>query len=109
MQAREESLRRHFAQRPCKVCHHRQTPETVLVLVRRPRAWVVMAVCARCQHRGIFLVSIPSPKRQPAAGTVATPNVSTRDVVEMRSFLDTFDGDFLSLFGAGPHGRFAAD
>jgi hypothetical protein len=107
MQAREESLRRHFAQRPCKVCHHRQTPETLLVLVRRPRAWVVMAVCAHCQHRGIFLVSLPSPKRQHLTDT--PPAVSTRDVVEMRSFLDTFDGDFLSLFGAGPHGRLAAD
>ncbi len=107
MQAREESLRRHFAQRPCKVCHHRQTPETLLVLVRRPRAWVVMAVCAHCQHRGIFLVSLPTPKRQHFTDT--SPAVSTRDVVEMRSFLDTFDGDFLSLFGAGPHGRLAAD
>lgn len=111
MQAREDALRRHFAQRPCSVCHHRQMPETMLTLVRRPRAWVVMATCGACHHRGIYLISFPAPSSRTTAIPTAPAAISQRDVTEMRSFLDHFDGDFLSLFGKGHHGpgRFAAE
>jgi len=76
------------------------------VLVRRPRAWVVMAACGHCHHRGVFLISFPSAKRASAA---AAAPISQREVTEMRGFLDQFDGDFLSLFGNKPHGGYAAD
>ncbi len=75
------------------------------MLVRRPRAWVVMAACGHCHHRGVFLISFPATKPAPATDAP----ISQREVTEMRSFLDQFDGDFLSLFSNNPHGGYAAD
>ena len=108
MQAREDALRHHFAHHSCKVCHNRQQPESLLILVRRARTWVIMAACANCHHRGIFVVSFPKAEQRANAAAVQAA-ISSRDVIEMRGFLEHFDGDFLSLFGQGPHGHFATD
>jgi hypothetical protein len=109
MQAREDALRRHFAHQPCKVCQNRQVPESLFVLVRRAQTWVVMASCANCHHRGIFVVAFPKAARSTPTTLDPTPRVTTRDVIEMHGFLEHFDGDFLSLFGQGPHGHLATD
>ena len=108
MLAREQALRRYFANRPCTSCHHRQTPEAVLVLVRRPRAWMVMATCGHCHHRGLFVIAFAPQNQTHDAAHASTP-IDYRDVREMRMFLDTFNGDFLGLFGQGPQGHIAAD
>lgn len=102
MHAREDAIKRHLAQHPCKACHHSSQPEAMLVLVRRSRAWIVMATCGNCHHRGIFVVSFPAKRAN------LSP-VSTEDVSAMHAFLDSFDGDFLTLFGQGPQGRLATD
>lgn len=109
MQAREHALRRHFAQRPCKSCLQLAAPETMLVIVRRHSFWMVMVGCAVCHQRSLYTISFAKSSRQTPATAASHLPVSTRDVVDMRSFLEGFNGDFLGLFGAGPHGGFAVD
>ena len=112
MQAREEALQRYFATRSCTSSHYQQRPETVLVLVRRARAWMVMVTCGHCHHRGLFVVSFPARAAKkataPAPTTILAP-IGYRDVHEMQSFLDSFNGDFLALFGPGPQGHLATE
>ena len=107
MQSREDALRRHFAQQPCAKCHYRQAPETLLVLVRRDRTWMVMATCAQCHHRGLYVITMPAKKA--VAPAEAAGAVTKRDVIEMRGFLEQFNGDFLSLFDKGTPGRLATE
>jgi hypothetical protein len=100
---------------------------TVLVLARRPAAWLVLASCGRCEHRGIYLVSFPDGSRETASAHVesdapsltvrqahelgeeldlqakANRPISADEVAAMRSFLADFDGDFRRLFGADGH------
>lgn len=109
MQPREDALRRQFAQQPCKNCHARHAPESLLILVRRARTWVVMAACANCHHRGMYMVSFPHAEQRALGLVSAHATITTRDVIEMHGFLEHFDGDFLGLFGKGPRGHFAAE
>jgi len=106
MQPREDALRRHFAQQPCAKCHYRQAPETVLVLVRRDRTWMVMATCGHCHHRGLYVITMPAHQPRTVAANSA---ITKRDVIEMHGFLEQFNGDFLSLFDAGSPGHFATE
>jgi predicted RNA-binding protein YlxR (DUF448 family) len=111
----DSTLRRFFAKRPCTACHRRQTPETVLILVQRKESSMVLVTCANCHHRGIYVVSTANQAKSIAAGSPIQPitssssPISTDDVREMRHFLTTFDGDFASLFGKGPHGHLATE
>jgi len=110
MQVHEDALWRYFTNRPCPTCHYQQVPEAVLVLVRRSRAWIVLVTCGHCRQRRLLMLSLPkATQRAQPATTQAAPAISHRDVREMRLFLASFNGDFLSLFGHGPHGHFAAE
>ncbi len=100
MLADQPTLRRYFAHRPCKTCQQCRPPETVLVLARRQHTLMVMVTCGECHQRGIYFISLPVPH-----ATVITHH----DVSAMRSFLATFNGDFLALFGGHPHGQLAGD
>jgi len=112
MQPREQSLNRYFATRLCSSCQRQHLPEAVLVLVRRPRSWMVMVTCGACHHRGIFVVNFPRTALA-TLPTDSTPQpttlISYRDVRQMRSFLDTFNGDFMALFDQGSSGHFASE
>jgi hypothetical protein len=109
MQVHEEALWRYFTNRPCPTCHQQQVPEAVLVLVRRSRAWIVLVTCGHCRQRRLLMLTLSkaSQRSQPAVGSSSA--ISHRDVREMRLFLASFNGDFLSLFGHGQQGHFAAE
>lgn len=57
MHARERIIRERFAGEACGHCGAQYPPDGILVLARRPAAWMVMAICHECQNRSIFVVS----------------------------------------------------
>lgn len=57
MHARERIIRDRFAGQACGHCGTPYPPDGILVLARRPAAWMVMAICHECQNRSIFVVS----------------------------------------------------
>ena len=59
MNTHERLIRERFARRRCGSCGALLTPESVIVLARRSNAWLLMATCSACQHRGIFVASFP--------------------------------------------------
>ena len=84
MYSRERIIRDRFATHVCGICGTNFSPDGVLVLARRTAAWMVMATCATCQKRGIYIVTFhesqdeltihPSPGDPPA--TQAFPSSS---------------------------------
>ena len=130
MHVRERMIRRRFATHPCERCGSSYGQGTVLVLARRPAAWLVLASCGHCEHRCIYLVSfrdtdhasalpsgasddLPLTVRraytvadQPTRGSTGDVAITQDEVAAMRRFLDGVNGDFHHLFGADGH-RFA--
>lgn len=67
MHARERIIRERFAGQACGHCGTPYQPDGILVLARRPAAWMVMAVCHECQNRSIFVVSFHEMLEAPDA------------------------------------------
>lgn len=129
MHVREHMIRERFATRCCEGCGHPYALGTILILVRRPAAWLVLASCGECERRCIYLVSFGETTRgaedsRPAHRSSAPLNIqptdalnaldaeaqnrlfadtpiTARDVANMRAFLTDFDGDFRRLFADG--------
>ena len=122
MHWRERSIRERFERQTCSQYGATYPPASVVVIAHRGAVYVLMASCEHCQHRAIFLVSFPqqpasthpvisqplAPRADLSALMASSPlssassarsAISPTDVDEMRQFLATFDGDFLSLFG----------
>jgi hypothetical protein len=57
MHARERMIRARLTSQPCRHCGELYPADGVLVLARRPQAWMVLASCPSCQRRCIFVVS----------------------------------------------------
>ena len=137
MQARERIIRERFADQVCAHCGAHYLASGIVVLARRPAAWMILASCEQCQRHSIFVVRFSSPHTatpddsMPDAThllpdallspfTASSPNpldddsstsaqpVSDRDVDAMHDFLSGFDGDFHTLF-AHQHPRSADD
>lgn len=115
MSQREEHLRQQLSSRSCSFCHVSGPPAAFHVVAQRANSWVILATCSSCRHRVLLMVNFSPKKRSsPSPSAASIPYfpfapVSGRDVTQMRTFLDTFNGDFLSLFGQGPQGQITAD
>jgi|GEM_PF-1228834 hypothetical protein len=59
MRARERIIRERFADQKCAHCGSPYPGEGVVILARRSSTWMVMASCANCQRRSVFVVSFP--------------------------------------------------
>lgn len=123
MHARERVIRERFAEHACSHCGRSHLHPGVLVLARRRETWLVLVTCPRCDHRGIFVVSFPhasgsndwgyqttdraglevralTPEALAAAlpEALIAPAITWDDVFQMRTFLQSFDGDFKRAF-----------
>ena len=61
MQARERIIRERFAEQVCAHCGTRYPASGIVVLARRPAAWMILASCEHCQHHSIFVVRFSLP------------------------------------------------
>jgi hypothetical protein len=135
MHARERIIRDRFAGQTCGHCGEVYPPDGVIVLARRPSAWMVMASCRKCQNRCIYVVSfhesrhdvsiqpsdishllpggfLPDPSPASLPSEAFLPDVSPSpsrithtDVEAIHRFLATFDGNFRDLFARQRPGR----
>jgi hypothetical protein len=102
----------------CSVCHRTFEPDDIHVLSRKPDVWMMVVQCEDCQARNFVAALIGDS--DPAAARLALRQLSAEqtadgveveterevpdeplgidDVIEMHEYLETFDGDFKSLF-----------
>ncbi len=107
----------------CSVCHRAFEPDDIHVISRKPDVWMMVVQCLDCHARNFVaalvgdgdptaaqmaLRQLSAEQRgdlidlEPEAAKPGTP-VGVDDVVEMHEFLDTFDGNFKSLFSKSRH------
>jgi len=123
MNAKERIVRKLLLRHRCHLCDSAYAPESSIVLARRREVWLVMASCSFCRQKDTFIIQFPSRSQgrritsyrlsrpaEPALTQSVTPAslmqpesssllpIGLDDVLTMREFLATFDGDFQRLF-----------
>lgn len=104
----------------CRVCHREYADDDVRIMSRNPDMWMMMVECLDC-HAKNFVAAVlnegdPAQAelalRRMIGGEIGTERllidegmpeasrspVTAADVADMHRFLETFDGDFASLF-----------
>jgi hypothetical protein len=133
MDASDNQIRRIVVERMdrCTVCHRRFVEDDVEVVSRKSDVWLMIVQCKDCHARSFAAVvgDTTAPIDTESLfgfrtdGSIeitfetegeffeiedsteeATIPVDVDDVLEMHSFLDSFDGDFKSLFKDHPKG-----
>jgi hypothetical protein len=91
----------------CAVCGHEYELANVDVIGQRGEMWVLRLCCPRCRKQGFIAALVNGREPGPPAAFAElsdddlrhdgrwTP-ITGRDVLELREFLDRFDGDFAS-------------
>jgi hypothetical protein len=122
MDASEGQIKRIVLRRlgRCRVCHREYTDHDVKIVSRNPDMWMMVVECGECHARNFVAavlnegdpgqaelalrrMSGGEPEFQRAAEfdqpdeVPATP-VTAADVADMHRFLESFNGDFRSLF-----------
>lgn len=115
MDPTEEQIKELMTTVACSVCGAHYQHGDIDVLGHRDGLWFLRVSCASCATQGLVAAMVKSPEeasaQQPAAAPLddgldrarAPGPVTPGDVAAMHRFLDSFDGDFQSLFGAGPN------
>lgn len=133
MDASDNQIRRIVVERMdrCTVCHRRFVEDDVEVVSRKSDVWLMIVQCRDCHSRSFAAVvgdtnapfdteslfgfradgsieitfeadgeyfEIEQPVQEPE------DPVTVDDLLEMHDFLDSFDGDFQSLFADQPKG-----
>jgi len=121
MEPSEHRIRQIVVQRigHCRVCHRQHVGGDVNLVSQMPDVWMMMVECPDCHTRS-FVAAVVDEKRTDEARSAleemaielsvrdasALPNepalspepLSEADVAQMRSFLESFNGDFKRLF-----------
>lgn len=128
MEPAENRIRKIVLQRlgTCRVCHRQHEGADVNVLSQKPDVWMMVVECPDCQTRS-FVAAVVDEKYAPDAenalkqlavehhGLLAIEKapiekpvtqgpvepVTDEDVNDLHEFLQTFNGDFRSLFAKG--------
>lgn len=110
----------------CSVCHRHFSTDDIHIINRKPDMWTMLVECTEC-HSKNFVAALMNegdpgeaqlalrqlsdkaireltaksdvPMYEPE-GSIDGDPVTAADVVDIHTFLDTFDGDFKRLFRA---------
>jgi hypothetical protein len=115
MEPNEERIKELMTTVTCAVCGAHYRHGSIEVLGHREALWFLRVSCASCSSNGLVAAMIRPAEdvrvQQSAAATeqessdedldwARAPGPVTRgDVARMHHFLDSFDGDFQTLFG----------
>lgn len=107
----------------CSVCHRHFSTDDVHIINRQPDMWTMLVECTDCHSRNFVAAlmndgdptearlalrrlsdsvaeeAIEAPVVDPADTLPPGDPIDAGDVVDMHTYLDTFDGDFKRLFG----------
>lgn len=61
----EDIIRERLTRDHCGACGASRSHDDILVLAHRSSHWLMLVVCWRCQHRGIFIASFPGDRLAP--------------------------------------------
>ncbi len=97
----------------CSQCGRRLRPENLQMVGRSRTMWAFRLTCSTCGAQSFIAAVVGDQGTDESAGDEfqatghAQPSglpVTEDDVIAMRQFLETFNGDFKSLFARGTRG-----
>ncbi|WP_448574741.1 hypothetical protein [Thermomicrobium sp.] len=89
----------------CAVCGQRFVPEDLQALGRSRTTWAFRLTCHSCGVTSLIAAVIGEEELAATSARSNREPVTERDVEEIRTFLEHFDGDFQRLFGYSGHDR----
>jgi len=104
---REAFLKRLFAKVSCGVCGQKYDMSNIKVLDQEDGLWVLSVYCSACGTQGLVaavvqegnITDIVTDLTEAEYNRFDGKNVvGIEDVMDMRNFLKSFDGDFHGLF-----------
>jgi hypothetical protein len=111
MQPNEEQVKELMTTVACAVCGVKYGQGTIEVLGHRDTLWFLKVSCAACSTCGLVAAMVkaadpvesePVAETAPSDGDLDRPRrpgrITRAHVARMRTFLESFDGDFQALF-----------
>lgn len=104
---RENLVKKLMAATKCAACGRSYRADDVSILGHEDDLWFVTVSCSACEARYLVAAVIregsgPGVVTDPAEVERkifrSVPAITTGDVLDMRGFLENFDGDFYRLF-----------
>lgn len=108
--SQEQILKQLVSTFRCHVCHRGFDREHVRVAGRHEQLWIVSVRCGTCRKQQVFRIALKDNQEQTflrdvnemeAEQFAAMSPVSCDDVLDIHQFLDSFNGDFMSMFDDG--------
>lgn len=100
-----EFLRGRMRSLTCAACGRPYRRQRIRVLAQREALYFIDLACGDCGTEAVAIVSIEGDERvgqRAVLGDVSEAGpVSAADVLDMHSFLESFEGDFRGLFEGG--------
>ena len=91
----------------CGVCGKHYEISNINVLGHEDNVWFLNAACPACHSKALVAAIVKEAKSLEAVTDLTQPEltkfaaastISTDDILNLHSFLDEFDGDFIELF-----------
>ena len=95
----------------CGTCGRSYGIDSVEIVGHQEDLWFISLSCRGCRSRGLVAALVKEQKQpkvitdlteQELAGAELRMPVVADDVLDIHEFLESFDGDFASLFGGRP-------
>lgn len=96
----------------CPVCHHRYSPDDILVIDHKDELWFMGIACPHCETQGLVLVIDQSQQSKEALPTDLAPEeeawfvqrgpITTDDVLDFHEFLRDYRGSLAELLNDEP-------
>ncbi len=120
MEPSEDQIKELMTTVACTVCGATYQQGDIEVLGHRDALWFLRVSCGSCSTCGLVAAMVktsdgaiarPRTEAKPEAAEVSLDRarapgpITGDDVVGMRDFLETFDGNFQAIFGSNPGPR----
>ncbi len=96
----------------CPVCHHRYSPDDILIMGHKNELWFMALACPGCDTRGLILATVSNQQTSAELLTDLTPEeiaqleereaITADDVLDFHEFLRDYRGDMTELLADEP-------
>lgn len=107
----EQLIRYLVAHLKCAACQHTYNPEDLDIIDQGSSLLVLLMTCQHCQAQGLIVALVQEQKPEPQRATQERERsevqpITADDVLEIHRFLESFDGDCVSLLrDSSQHGE----
>jgi len=101
-------LRKIMSSLKCGVCGQRYKTDNINVLGYQSDVWFLNVTCSSCNSLALIAATLKHEKSKPTINDLTKAElpklynaeaITSDDIIDIYSYLQEFDGDFIKLFG----------